>query len=238
MTTSPERLAASVGALGLALSEGQIAQLQHYAALLIEGSRTLNLTAITDPREVEEKHLLDSLSVLTALPKDAHRLIDVGTGAGLPGIPLKIARPQVDVTLLEATGKKVAWLNETIRELGVSGTRALAERAETLAHVPEHRERYDVSVARAVAPLAALCELCLPLVRVGGRFVAQKSVAGAESEVSAAERALGMLGGRIERVVPVAVDALPNRVLVVIEKVEPTPPAYPRRPGMPTKRPL
>lgn len=238
MTTSPGRFAESVAALGLALSESQLGQLQRFGNLLQEGARAFNLTTITDPREVEEKHLLDSLSVLAALPAGARRIIDVGTGAGFPGIPLKIARPDLEVTLLEATGKKVQWLDQTIRALDLRGISALSERAETLARDVAHRAAYDVSVARAVAPLAVLCELCLPLVKVGGAFLAQKSASGANDEVPSAARALALLGGRLLRVIPVEHAALPNRVLVVIEKIGDTPAGYPRRPGMPTKRPL
>ena len=238
MNTSPGRLAESAAALGLELSESQVGQLQRFAALLQEGARAFNLTAITDPGEVEEKHLLDSLSVLPALPLRARRVIDVGTGPGFPGIPLKIARPDLEVTLLEATGKKVQWLDQTIRALELSGISALSGRAETLARDRAHRAAYDLSVARAVAPLAALCELCLPFVKVGGAFVAQKSAAGAADEVPTAARALRILGGRVLRVAHVQHTALPNRVLVVIEKIAETPEGYPRRPGMPIKRPL
>ena len=238
MNTSPSRLAESAAALGVALAESQAQQLERLAALLAEGARAFNLTAVTDPPEIEQKHLLDSLSVLVALPANTRRLIDVGTGAGFPGIPLKIARPEVEVTLLEATGKKVVWLNETILALGLRGVSAVAGRAEEVGHDPQHRERYDVSVARAVAPLGVLCELCLPFVKVGGRFIAQKSATGAEAEGPAAARALELVGGRLLEVVPVRHAALPNRVLVVVEKVRETSAAYPRRPGMPTKRPL
>ena len=238
MTISRDRLEASAAGLGLVLDETQLELFTRYAALLIEGARALNLTTITGPQEVEERHLLDSLSVLRALPPDVRRLIDVGSGAGFPGIPLKIARSELEVTLVEATGKKVAWLNATVEALGLRGIEAVAERAETLAHDARRRERYDVSVARAVAPVAALCELCLPFVRVGGRFIAQKSAAGAAEEVPAAERALELMGGRLREVTEVAHAALPNRALVVIQKVRETPRAYPRRSGMPTKRPL
>ena len=238
MSISRDRLAASAAGLGLAPDETLLDLLARFAELLVAGSRALNLTTLTDAQQIEEKHFLDSLSVLAALEPDTRRLIDVGSGAGFPGIVLKIARPEIEVTLLEATGKKAEWLRATVDELGLGGITAVAERAETLGHHARHRERYDVSVARAVAPLAALCELCLPFVRVGGRFVAQKSATGALEEVPAAARAFELLGGRVREVLPVEHTALPNRTLVVVEKVRETPAQYPRRPGMPTKRPL
>ncbi|HEV2125826.1 MAG TPA: RsmG family class I SAM-dependent methyltransferase, partial [Chloroflexota bacterium] len=136
------------------------------------------------------------------------------------------------------TGKKVAWLNRTAALLGLSGLVAIAERAETLARAPEHRQSYDVATARAVAPLAVLCELCLPFVRRGGRFIALKTGTGAEAELPQAERALRTLGGVISSVTPVHVSGLPNRVLVEIEQRGAVPSQYPRRPGMPNKRPL
>ncbi|MGI8423501.1 MAG: 16S rRNA (guanine(527)-N(7))-methyltransferase RsmG [Chloroflexota bacterium] len=238
MTTSPSRLAAGAAALGLALDDAQLALLSRYATLLVEGARAFNLTTITEPEQIEERHFLDSLSVTRALPAGAITVLDVGSGAGFPGIPLKIARPNLDLTLLDATGKKVAWLTTTVRELGLQGIVTVAERAETLAHDPSHRGRYDVSVARAVAPLAALCELCLPFIRPGGVFVAPKSQARAMEELPAAARSLDLLGGRVVDVLSAGLDSMPNRVLVLIEKVGDTAAAYPRRPGMPTKRPL
>lgn len=238
MTISRVRLADGAAALGLALDDDQLDHFDRYAALLVEGARSFNLTTVTDPEGIVDRHFLDSLAVVTSLPDSACRVIDVGSGAGLPGIPLKVARPALEVTLLEATGKKARWLNETVAALGLSGMSAIAERAETLGHDPRHREQYDVAVARAVAPLAVLCELCLPFVRVGGRFVAQKSVQGAQVEAPASQRALTLLGGALRVVRPVAHPALPNRVLMEIEKVGAVPAEYPRRPGLPGKRPL
>jgi len=224
--------------MGIVLSKEQLLAFERYSGALEEGSRRLNLTAVKHPVEVVEKHFLDSLTVLDVLPAGALRLIDVGTGAGFPGLALKIARPEINVTLLEATGKKVAWLRETIERLGLRGVEAVAERAETLAHDPAHRGRYDVATARAVAPLSVLCELCLPFLKRGGMFIAQKSASGAEVEVPASRRALGLLGGRLAEMRPVDHPALPNRVLVAIEQAGVIPAAYPRRPGMPAKQPL
>ncbi|HXI14865.1 MAG TPA: 16S rRNA (guanine(527)-N(7))-methyltransferase RsmG [Chloroflexota bacterium] len=233
-----ERLASGARALGITLSQDQLDHFDAYAAALEVGSRRFNLTAVTDPVQVAEKHFLDSLTVLSVLPRGALHLIDVGTGAGFPGLALKIARPEISVTLLEATGKKVAWLRETVEMLGLGGLETLAERSEALAHDPIHRGRYDIVTARAVAPLAVLCELCLPFLRPGGRFIAQKSASGAEFETPAARRALSVLGGRVAEVRKVNHAALPNRVLVVIEQNGAVPSAYPRRPGLPAKQPL
>jgi 16S rRNA (guanine527-N7)-methyltransferase len=220
------------------LSAAQVELFDRYAGLLRSGREEANLTALTDPFDVVIKHFLDSLAVLVALPPGAHRLIDVGAGAGFPGLPLKIARPELDVVLLEATGKKAAWLNRTRVALGLQGIVAIAERAETLAHVPEHRHAYDVATARAVAPLAVLYELCLPFVKGGGRFIALKTGTGAEVEVPRGENALRQLGGQLHGVIPVQTARLPNRVLIVIDQIRPVPLPYPRRPGMPSKRPL
>jgi len=233
-----ERLESGARILGVTLSRTQLDRFDAFAAALDEGSRRLNLTAVKDPVEVVEKHFLDSLTVLDVLPAGALRLIDVGTGAGFPGLALKIARVEIHVTLLEATGKKVVWLRETIERLGLVGAEAIAERAETLAHDPAHRGRYDIATARAVAPLGVLCELCLPFLKQGGTFIAQKTASGAEVEVPAARRALNVLGGRVAEVRRVDHPALPNRVLVVIEQDGPVPSVYPRRPGMPGKQPL
>ncbi|HEU5318087.1 MAG TPA: 16S rRNA (guanine(527)-N(7))-methyltransferase RsmG [Chloroflexota bacterium] len=238
MTISRARLADGAAALGLALDAAQLALFDRYAARLIEGAASFNLTTVRDPDGIVDRHFLDSLSALAALPPESHTVIDVGSGAGFPGVPLKIARTELDVVLLEATGKKARWLNETVSALDLMEIRAVAERAETLAHDAAHRERYDVAVARAVAPLVVLCELCLPFVRVGGVFVAQKSAAGAGAEAPAAERALEALGGRLTCVREVRHDALPNRVLVEVAKVGRTPGEYPRRPGLPAKKPL
>jgi len=238
VTISRARLAAGAAALGFPLSDAQLALFDRYAALLIEGAARLSLTTLTEPDAIVDKHFLDSLSVLAVVPRKSRRVIDVGSGAGSPGVVLKIARPSLELHLLEATRKKADWLLDSVRELGLEGIEVAAERAETLAHDPRHRERYDVAMARAVAPLAALCELCLPFVTASGRFVAQKSAAGAAAEVPAAGRATKLLRGSLAEVRPVEHAALPNRVLVVIEKVGVTPNAYPRRPGMPAKRPL
>lgn len=225
-------------AIGVSLSPAQLGALERYTALLRAGKAEVSLTTLTDPVAIAVKHFLDSLAVLVVLPPGPLRLVDVGTGAGFPGLPLKIARPGLEVVLIEATGKKAAWVQRTIETLGLEGARAVTGRAEELARAPSYRGRFDVATARAVAPLAVLLELCLPFVRPGGRFVALKTHAGLDAELPKAHRALEVLGGRVREVRPVEVPQLPNRVLVVVDLERPVPEQYPRRPGVPAKRPL
>lgn len=232
---------AEARAFGLDLDPETLAKLQRYYALLIEGNRKTNLTRITDEREAVVKHFLDSLTVLSVLPREWRdqklRFIDVGAGAGFPGIPLLIACPNWHGTLLDATGKKVAFLAESIQALGLDGL-ALHGRAEEVARDPAHRDRYDLAFARAVAEMSALSELCLPFVKVGGRFVAMKGLAG-EAELDKARKAIRLLGGSE---IAVSVLELPEdmgeRRLITVSKAAPTPKAYPRRTGMPTQKPL
>jgi 16S rRNA (guanine527-N7)-methyltransferase len=231
-------LVSGAGRLGLRLSAAQIERFQRLAALLREGKRRVNLTTLVDPVDVAEKHFLDSLSLLLVLPAGPIRLVDVGTGAGFPGVPLVIARPEIEALLLEATGKKADWVAQTLEHLRIESATVLAARAEDAAHDIAYRSTFDVAVARAVAPLSVLCELCLPFLRPGGRFIAQKSAAGAEVEVPAARRALDLLGARLLEVRPVGLPQLPNRVLVVVEQGPSTPAMYPRRAGVPARRPL
>jgi len=225
------------------------ALLRRYRDLLLEANATLNLTAVRDAGAIDRRHIAESLAVVRAL-EEAGRLprgasaIDVGSGGGLPGIPLAIARPDVAVTLLEATAKKAAFLERAVRELDLTNVRVIAARAEEAAREPGERERYDLALARAVAPLATLAELTLPFVRVGGALAAVKG-SRAEEELAAAAGALRRCGGGEAVVLPLPgagegppdATAPPIRLLVV-PKVAPTPPELPRRPGMPAKRPL
>lgn len=227
--------------LGISLDDAQLAKLQRYYALLLEGNQKTNLTRITDEREAVIKHFLDSLTVLSVLPTELRnaplRFIDVGTGGGFPGIPLLIACPHWTGTLLEATGKKVAFLAESLRDLALSGT-ALHGRAEEVARDPAHRDRYDLVFARAVAEMSALSELCLPFVKVGGRFVAMKGSTG-EDELSRARKAIRLLGGDAVSVQALELpEGMGERRLITVTKTAPTPKAYPRRTGMPTQKPL
>jgi 16S rRNA (guanine527-N7)-methyltransferase len=239
-----QRLLAGAQALGLCLTEKQQAAFQLYYEELVAWNERFNLTAITEYEQVQIRHFLDSLSCLLAeetrhaLKRPAARIIDVGSGAGFPGIPLKLVYPGIHLTLLEATGKKVTFLEHMVERLGLQRVATIKARAEELAHDPDHRERYDLSLARAVAELPVVIEYTLPFCKVGGWVVAQKGEAGA-AEAWTADRAITLLGGELRRVVPVELPGLPeDRSLVVIEKVGPTPAAYPRRPGIPGKRPL
>lgn len=239
-----QRLTEGARALGLCLTAQQQASFQVYYEELVAWNQRFNLTAVTGYEEVQVRHFLDSLSCLAAgeirgaLSRAGSRAIDIGSGAGLPGIPLKIVSPAFGLTLLEATGKKVTFLQHLVRRLGLAEVTAIHARAEELGHEPGHREAYDVALARAVAELPVVVEYALPFCRVGGWVVAQKGSSGPE-EAQAAQNALDQLGGMLHRVVPVELPEVPeNRYLVVLRKVRPIPSAYPRRPGMPGKRPL
>jgi len=239
-----QRLVEGARALGLNLTADQQAAFQLYYEELIAWNAKFNLTAITDYEQVQIRHFLDSLSCLlaqeakTTLNRVGARTVDVGSGAGFPGIPLKLVCPASHLTLLEATGKKVIFLEHLIGRLGLRTVTAIKARAEELAHDPSHREQYDLALSRAVAELPVVAEYTLPLCKVGGWAIAQKGEAGA-AEAWTAEKAISLLGGELRRVVPVELTGLAeNRSLVVIEKVHPTPAGYPRRPGVPSKRPL
>ncbi len=226
--------------LNLELTQRQLAAFQVYADELIRWNQEFNLTAITDREGIQIKHFLDALSILKVLPPGSGpaSVIDVGTGAGFPGLPLKIARPELAVTLAEATGKKAAFCEAVVEKLGLEGVTVLKSRAEELGQDPAHREQYDWALARAVAEMPVLAEYLLPLARVGGHALAQKGE-NAPAETQAAAGAIGKLGGDLEQLAPVAVPGLAEqRYLVVLRKIAPTPAAYPRRAGMPSKKPL
>jgi 16S rRNA (guanine527-N7)-methyltransferase len=176
----------------------------------------------------------DSLVLLEHLGQ-AHRVVDVGSGGGLPGLPLKIARPDLNMTLVEADQNKAAFLVQACAKLGLTDVEVIARRAEEAGHEPRLRESFDLAVARALAPTPVLVELCLPLVRVGGRLLAQKTD---KEETAAAERAIGLLGGSLEAIVPAPSTARRSGTVMIVAKVRPTPSAYPRRPGVPARKPL
>jgi 16S rRNA (guanine527-N7)-methyltransferase len=227
-------------AFGIDLTDEQLERFAAYYRLLAEWNQRFNLTSITEYTDVEIKHFLDSLSVARALPPplDGKKLIDVGAGAGFPGAPLAIAFPYLRVTLLEATGKKVQFLDTLTRELPLDNATALKGRAEEVAHQPAHRAQYDFATARALAPLRTLVEYALPFVRVGGRLIAPKGI-DAQAETDAAAHAIRTLGGRVGDIMPIRLPTLnETRHLVVIDKIASTPAAYPRRAGMPLKQPL
>ena len=229
-------LADSARAFGITLTPAQDDAFETYYRELVAWNARVNLTAITARDDVLVKHFLDSLSVAPQL-RDGQRVIDLGAGAGFPGIPLKIVLPHLRLTLLEATGKKVAFLKHIIAQLDLRDAVAIQARAEDLGHHAAHRAQYDVAVARAVANLATLLEYALPFVRQGGIFIAQKGVA-VDEEIRAAARALDLLGGRVRDVAPVQLPGLEPRHLVVVEKVATTPDQYPRRAGIPERKPL
>ena len=226
-------------ALGICLNEFQLKQFMRYYALLVEWNSFMNLTAITEYEEVCMRHFLDSLSLCKALDCTQElTVIDVGTGAGFPGIPLKIAFPNLSITLLDSLGKRVNFLKEVIGALGLEGIEAIHGRAEDYAKPNMLREQFDVCVSRAVANLSSLSEYCIPYVKVGGLFISYKSEKLAE-EKAAAEHAVSLLGGEFLEQVEFF---LPNsdiyRNLVVIKKGKCTPKKYPRKAGDPTKEPL
>ncbi len=235
-----ELLKAGAMEWGLDLSPEQMEAFELYYHELLIWNEKVNLTAITSYEEVQVKHFLDSLSclqVLAAFPAEMS-CIDIGAGAGFPGLPVKIARPAMRLTLLDATGKKVEFLRQMVALLGLSGAEVVKARAEEAGRRPEYREGFQVALARAVGDLAVLVEYALPLLELDGVFVAQKG-RDVEREVEAAEPAVNILGGRIQEVRAVRLPGLESpRHLVVVRKVFPTPPAYPRRPGIPGKRPL
>lgn len=235
-----ELLAREAPAYGLRLSETQLEQFQQYHTLLVEWSDKVNLVGDADAEVVQRRHFLESIALGAALRErevlrpDSH-VLDVGAGAGFPGVPLKIAWPGIHLTLIEATAKKTAFLTALVEALGLHDVAVLTGRAETLAHQPELRAQFDLVLARAVAPLPTLLELTLPFARVGGRVVTPKGSRAAD-EIAASSRALQALGGRAF-VVPFAVPGPPQQ-LIAIQKLRATPPEYPRRPGVPAKTPL
>jgi 16S rRNA (guanine527-N7)-methyltransferase len=225
--------------LGVSLTRRQLDAFAWYAAELVSWNERFNLTAITDPSAIEVKHFLDSLSCLLALkPRSGDRMVDIGSGAGFPGLPLKIVMPWLQVTLVEATGKKAEFCRHVVEGLALESVTVVHARAEDVGQMAEHRQAYHWAVARAVAHLQVLAEYLMPLVRLGGRAIAQKGETG-PAEAHAAEGALRLLGGRVQQLITVELPRVPEtRYLVVMEKTAATPSEYPRRAGMPTRKPL
>lgn len=230
-------------ALHLRLEPTQVEACFWLVSELLEWNRRVNLTAITDPSEVQTKHILDSLTLMPVLTRvlgnGSGRMVDVGTGAGFPALPLKIALPWLNVLLVEATGKKLAFAQHAIESLGLKGIEAIHGRAELVARDPAYRERFDLAVARGVGRASILAELLLPLVRLGQWSVLMKSRSGLEEELTESARAIDLFGGRVQEVIPADIPGLlEDRALIVLEKVAPTPPQFPRRPGVPQRRPV
>ena len=228
-----DTLLAGLPALGLTLTGAQADTLCAFGAALLEKNRVMNLTAITDPAAVAELHFLDSLALLNTADFRGKTTLDVGCGAGFPGVPLKIAEPTLRLTLLDSLGKRMDWLAAALPALGVEAE-CVTARAED--YVAGRRESFDLVTSRAVARLDILAELCLPFVKVGGAFLAMKG-AGAEAEAAGAARAIRVLGGRLERIYEYPVGGAVHRV-AVIRKERPTPAAYPRRYAKIKQQPL
>ncbi|NBJ90665.1 16S rRNA (guanine(527)-N(7))-methyltransferase RsmG [Acutalibacter sp. 1XD8-36] len=223
--------------LGIKVTAEQAAKFQKYMKLLVEWNEKLNLTAITEPEEILEKHFLDSLTTLLACKfKDGAKVLDVGTGSGFPGVPIKIMRPDLQVTLLDGSNKRLNFLGELCSELGVE-CRRVHKRAEEAGLDKAMRENFDIVTARAVAQLRILCEYCLPLVKMKGYFIAMKGP-GANKELFEARNALDILGGDKVDIKQVQLPNAGERNLIVVRKLSFTPKGYPRHGGTITKHPL
>ena len=222
---------------GLSFTPQQLEQFTHYYELLVETNKVMNLTAITEPEDVAVKHMIDSLLAYEA-DMAGKTLADVGTGAGFPGVPLKIYCPSLKVTLIDSLGKRLRFLQQVIDELGLKGIRCEHLRAEDAGRNKKHREQYDLVTARAVARLSVLAEYCLPLAKKGGSFIALKGSKFAE-EIAEGENAVKILGGKIISSEPVKLPGLDDgRAIIRIAKIKSTPAAYPRKAGTPEKQPL
>ena len=222
--------------LGLTYPPDAVERLALYGDRLLEKNQVMNLTAITDPEDVASLHFLDSAALLTLADLKDKTVVDVGTGAGFPGMPLKILEPSIRMTLLDSLGKRITFLQEVCDELGLQNVQCVHARAEEFA--AEHRQSFDFAVSRAVANLSVLCELCLPLVKVGGAFLSMKSVESG-GELEQAKKAIGILGGRVERTADYSIPGtdVTHRV-IFIKKIAETPKKYPRPFAKIKKNPL
>ena len=228
-----------LSALGITLTEEQKQQFDKFYELLVEWNKVMNLTGITEYEEVNEKHFVDSVSLVKAIDiNKVETVIDIGTGAGFPGIPLKIAFPHLKVVLLDSLNKRINFLNTVIGELGLKDISTIHGRAEDFAKKPEYREQFDLCVSRAVANLSTLSEYCIPYINKGGMFVPYKS-GEIDQEVEQAKKAVHILGGKLEDVVKFQLPGSEiGRSFVKIQKVQNTAKKYPRKAGLPSKEPL
>lgn len=229
---------ASCRSVNLEFDEEKYSQFVEYKNLIKEWNEKINLTAITDDEGIMKKHFMDSIKVFNFEGlRDAQSVIDIGTGAGLPGIPMKIVRPGMKVVLLDSLMKRVNFLNEVIAKLDLEDIKAIHGRAEDYGKA-EYRECFDVAVSRAVANMTLLTELCMPFVKVGGYFVAMKGP-GADAEIEDANAAIAMLGGKLEQVIEVSIEESDlKHNLVIVKKIKPTPQQFPRKSGAAAKKPL
>ena len=220
------------------IDDNMLSELSTYADMMLEYNEKVNLTAITEEEEIKEKHFLDSISLIkSGKLTSGCSLIDIGAGAGFPSIPVKIARKDIKLTMLDSLNKRVVFLQSVAEKLGFEDARAIHLRAEDAGHDEEFREKYDIATARAVADLAVLSEYALPFVKTGGYFIAMKS-ADIEEELESAKGAIKKLGGKTESVVSVVLPSGIERKLVIIKKIEKTQRSYPRKAGKPLKNPL
>lgn len=234
-----EIIAGGCREMGLEIGQGEMSAFRVHYEVLAEENQRHNLTSITGEKEVAVKHFLDSLSCLKFIGPAQEMAIDLGSGAGFPGIPLKICRPGMDLVLVDSVKKKADFISGLIGRLGLAGARSRWDRAESMGKNEEFREMSRLVVSRAVAPLNILAELCLPLTGVGGgAFLAMKGP-GWKKELESAGKAIALMGGAVEKVERIVLPFIPEeRCLILIRKTTTTPPAYPRRPGIPVKRPL
>jgi 16S rRNA (guanine527-N7)-methyltransferase len=235
-----QELAQSVHSLlNIRLSAKQLSDLHIYERELLEWNTRFNLTAIDDPETIHTKHFLDSLTCVVAMQDTPiGRVLDLGTGAGFPGLPLKILYPKMRLTLVDSVGKKVKFCRHIVKVLQLEGVDVIQDRAESLGHQAIHREQYDWSIARAVAIMPVLMEYLLPFVKVGGKALAMKGQ-DAHAEAHTADHAIRILGGHLQRLVPITLPGVADeRHLIVVDKVAATPKKYPRRTGAPAKKPL
>ena len=223
--------------INIDLSKEQVKQFYDYMNLLIESNKVMNLTAITEPKEIIIKHFIDSLTVLETINKE-DSIIDVGTGAGFPGIPIKIAYPKTKIVLLDSLNKRINFLNDVITKLKLENISTIHGRAEELGRGNNHREKYDIAIARAVAPLNILTEYLMPFVKINGKCICMKS-ANIDSELEQSKNAIKVLGGTLERKTGFNLaDTEYYRCIIEIKKIKELSKTYPRKPGTPSKKPL
>lgn len=234
-----DRFIQKLNKLNITVSDEQINQFVSYYYMIAEKNKVMNLTSIVDPDEVIDKHFVDSLAITRVMKITKNcNVIDVGTGAGFPGIPLKIVFPEINIVLLDSLNKRIVFLEEVVDKLGLENVKCVHGRSEDMARKKEYREQFDLCVSRAVANLSSLSELCIPFVKAGGTFISYKA-GNCGEEIRAAENAVGKLGGKVGQIVEFSLpDTDLKRVFVEIKKVKETPGKYPRKAGTPVRDPI